>query len=675
MLVTSALPYANGDIHIGHLLEYIQTDIWVRFQRMGGNDVRYVCADDAHGTPVMLRASALGESPESLVARMKEEHLRDFDSFAISFDNYHSTHSEENRELAEMIYGRLKEGGFIEVREIEELYDPQEKIYLPDRYVRGTCPRCGAQDQYGDSCEACGSVYQARELKDPYSAVSGAKPEWRKTEHHFLRLAEQGDMLREWITGEVPDRMRPGETKPRLQRETRNKLDEWFKDGLRDWDISRNGPYFGFRIPGTDDKYFYVWLDAPIGYLASYRNLCAKEDSDFWDFMGSEDAEMYHFIGKDILYFHALFWPAMLRNSGLRMPTQVFAHGFLVVDGEKMSKSRGTFITARSYVEQGLNPEWLRYYFACKLNDRIEDVDLNLEDFVSRVNSDLVGKLANIPSRVTGFLMKQFGGKLAAPSDPWIEPDADEFAALYEGRKFSEAMSKAMRLAEEVNRRLERAKPWELVKDESRQDELAETCSEALRSFRALCVVLKPVLPMLVASAEQFLHVDPLRWSDLDTTLPEGHEVGKAPHLAKRINPKMIEALLEANRSEQGESQAPAQEEEGEEETVAAIGIADFAKVDLRVAEVLEAGDVAESRKLLRLRLDLGDRQKTVFAGIKQHWTPDELVGRQVVVVDNLEPRKMKFGTSEGMVIAATDTDGVHLLTPARKCRNGSKVS
>ena len=672
ILVSSALPYANGDIHIGHLLEYIQTDIWVRFQRMTGNETYFVCADDAHGTPVMLRASALGESPETLIDRMHGEHLRDFTDFGISFDNYHSTHSDDNRILSEMIYGRLKEAGLIEVREIEELFDPKEKIYLPDRYIRGTCPRCGAEDQYGDSCESCGSVYQPRDLKNFYSAVSGAEPEWRRTEHHFLRLGEQGEMLRQWITEEIPDRRRQGASKPRLQREARNKLDEWFKDGLKDWDISRNGPYFGFRIPGTEDKYFYVWLDAPIGYLASFRNLCDREGMGFDKFLQGEDTEMYHFIGKDILYFHALFWPAMLHNSGFRKPTQVFAHGFLMVNGGKMSKSRGTFITARSYIEQGLNPEWLRYYFASKLNDRIEDVDLNLGDFVNKVNSDLVGKLANIPSRVSGFLAERLQGRLASPGEPWIAPDRDGLAALYEDRKYVEVVSQAMRFAEEVNRRLERSKLWELGRDEGRRDELAAICTGALQAFRQLCVLLKPVIPAFVAKAEEFLGIEPLQWDDLGKPLPEGHAIGRAPHLAKRIAPKLINALIEANRSgPEGDGAGSGKKGGG----FSLVGIDEFAKIDMRVAEVKEAAAVPESRKLMRLVLDLGDEgQKTVFAGIQNEWSPEELVGMQVVVVNNLEPRRMKFGTSEGMVIAGTDDAGVHLLTPARRCRNGSRI-
>lgn len=680
ILVTSALPYANGDIHIGHLFEDIQADIWVRFQRLSGNEIHFVCADDAHGTPVMLRAAADGVPPEELIGRMREEHVRDYAAFGISFDNYHSTHSEENRALAEEIYGRLRDAGLVEVREVEQLFDPEEGIFLPDRYVRGQCPRCGAQDQYGDSCESCGAAYSTRELVGPRSAISGATPVWRKSDHHFLRLGEQGGMLREWIGSELPDPAGRGASLPRLQGEVRNKLDEWFRDGLRDWDISRDGPYFGFRIPGTEDKYFYVWLDAPIGYMASFRNLCDREGIDFDRFWRDGDGtELYHFIGKDILYFHALFWPAMLHNSGFRKPTRLFAHGFLMVDGEKMSKSRGTFITARSWIEQGLNPEWLRYYFAGKLNDRIEDANLGLDDFVNRVNSDLVGKLVNIPSRVAGFLAKHFAGELCAPDERWIEPDAARLGGLYEDRRFSELVFEVMRLAETVNARIEQARPWDLAKGEAGLPELRRVCSCALESFRVLCVLLKPILPSFAAAAEEFLRTGPLAWDDIGAPLAAGHRIGRYPHLMRRVDRKTINRLLEANRAPDAAAAAPkagkAQPEPKGQDTPKPIGIGEFAKVDMRVAEVLEAHEVDGSDRLLRLVLDVGDARKTVFAGIKGHHAPGDLVGRQVVVVNNLAPRKMRFGTSEGMVLTAGDDDEVRLLAPTGKCPNGSRIS
>ncbi len=672
ILVTNALPYANGDIHIGHLLEHIQSDTWVRFQRLMGNEVYYVCADDTHGTPVMLRASEKGISPEELIGQMHAEHVRDFEAFGISYDNYHTTHSEENRILAETIYGNLKKAGLIVIRDVEQLYDPKERMYLPDRYVRGVCPRCGAKDQYGDSCESCGAVYSPAELKEAYSVVSGTTPEWRKTDHHFIKLGGQGDMLRSWITEDIPDPMGgEGAVKPRIQKEARNKLDEWFKDGLRDWDISRNGPYFGFRIPDTEDKYFYVWLDAPIGYMASFRNYCDRNGVDFDLYWKSEESELYHFIGKDILYFHALFFPAMLHNSGFRRPTQIYAHGFLMVDGEKMSKSRGTFITARSYIEQGLNPEWLRYYLACKLSDRIEDVDLSLDDFISRVNSDLVGKLANIPSRVSGFLMKHFNGELVQPKDSWIKPDAHRIASLYEARRFSEVVPEVIRLAEEVNRRYDQCKPWEIAKEGIRLSELQEICSAALGAFRQICILLKPILPQFVAEAERFMGVEPLSWDDLAVPLPAGHKVGKAPHLMKRIERRMIDALLDANRIGR-----PAADGDSGGDVPEQVAIDDFARIDLRIADVKEAHDVPESSKLVRLLLDVGGTERTVFAGIKRDWKPEDLVGMQVVLVNNLAPRKMKFGTSEGMVIAAESESGeIQLLIPAGRCRSGSRVS
>lgn len=648
ILVTSALPYANGPIHIGHLLEHIQSDTWVRFMRMRGHEVHFVCADDAHGTPVMLLAESQGVKPEDLIAGTQREHEQDLAFFGVGYDCYHTTHSDENRELATGIYAKLQEAGRIAKRPVAQLYDPQRKQFLADRYIRGTCPRCGAEDQTGDNCEECAATYAATELGQPRSALSGAELEVRESEHYFFALSACGDFLKEWLSTAEPG---PGPG-PRLQKQAEKKLLEWFSDGLQDWDISRDAPYFGFEIPDAPGKYFYVWLDAPIGYLASFKKLCAERKLDFDAFLAADTTtEMYHFIGKDIMNFHGLFWPAMLREAGLRTPTRLFIHGFLTVDGMKMSKSKGTFITAGSYRELGYDPDWLRYYVMSKLNDRIEDVDLSLEDFIARVNSDLVGKVANIPSRVARLLASKCGGKLAAPGEPLLDFDAEEMALLYESRRYSEAAQKIMAQAEKVNRYLEQEKPWELGKDPERSEQLLRVCTAALNAFKDLALCLKPFMPRFAAAAEEYLACGPLMWSDLSQPLPAGHAPGKFKHLMKRITQADVDKLIAANRSGPPPDAAA---EQGE-----MIDIKDFAKLELKVAAVLEAEKVEGSDKLLRLRVSLGDAgERTIFAGIQQHVEPEQLRGRKIAVVANLKPRKMRFGTSEGMALAASGPDG-----------------
>ncbi len=712
ILVTNALPYANGDIHLGHLVGYIQADIWVRYQRMRGNQVHYVCADDTHGTPVMLRAEKEGLTPEQLIDRVHGEHSRDFRDFGVAFDNYHSTHSPENRWYAEDIYTRLRDGAkLIDTRSIEQFYDPAKEMFLPDRFIKGECPKCGAADQYGDNCEACGAAYAPTELKNPYSAVSGAKPELRTSEHYFFRLSDPQavEFLRGWTQGSTPDGSR------RLQQEAANKMKEWLGEAgenkLSDWDISRDAPYFGFEIPGAPGKYFYVWLDAPIGYFASFKNLAGKRgDIDVAAFTEAGPAaaagtELIHFIGKDILYFHALFWPAMLHFAGYRSPTQLCVNGFLTVDGAKMSKSRGTFITARSYIEQKLNPEWLRYYFAGKSNGTMEDVDLNLDDMIAKVNSDLVGKFVNIASRCAGFIAKRFDGKLAA-HDPAIGLDwnADEVAAAFEGRDYSRALRKIMEFADQANGYVNDNKPWELAKQEGQDARLHVVCSTAINIFKALTGLLKPVLPALAAQVEDFLAIAPISWADALAPLPAGHAIKPYSHLMTRIERKQVDALLEANRdslapaaAEAKPAKAAAKEASSEQrhaqhqahaaatETAQAsefapfISIDDFTKLDLRIAKIVSAEHVEGAAKLIKLMLDIGEPQpRQVFAGIKSAYDPATLVGRLTVMVANLAPRKMKFGMSEGMVLAASDTTGdnpgLFILSPDAGAQPGMRV-
>jgi len=680
LLVTSALPYANGDIHLGHLVEYIQTDIWVRFQKMQGHEAHYVCADDTHGTAIMLRADKEGITPEALIDRVWHAHKRDFDGFNISFDQYYSTHSQENRDLASGIYKKLVDAGLIEVRAIEQYFDPVKEMFLPDRFIKGACPKCGAIDQYGDNCEVCGTTYSPTDLKDPYSVVSGAKPIRKTSDHYFFKLGKQEAFLKQWTQSGT------------LQNEAANKMAEWFAAGLADWDISRDAPYFGFEIPDAPGKYFYVWLDAPVGYMASFKKYCAeyKLDFDAWWKAGS-DAELYHFIGKDILYFHALFWPAMLEAAGYRTPTKVFAHGFLTVNGQKMSKSRGTFITAQSYLDTGLNPEWLRYYFAAKLSDDMSDIDLNLEDFAARVNSDLVGKFVNIASRSAGFISKRFDGKLAAcPASPAIQAlqdRASEIAGYFDGREYSKAVREIMALADIANQYVNDEKPWEIAKQAGQEARLHEACTVALNLFRLLALYLKPVLPKLTEAVEGFLNIPALVWTDSQALLPAGHAIQPYSHLMTRVEMKQIEALVEANKQSLETPPAPArhaeaqvhQENKAVTEENAFINIDDFSKIDLRIARIANAEHVEGADKLLKLTLDLGTLgTRQVFAGIKSAYAPEALVGRLTVMVANLAPRKMKFGMSEGMVLAASDpegqTNGLFILSPDSGATPGMRV-
>jgi methionyl-tRNA synthetase len=676
ILVTSALPYANGPIHLGHMVEYIQTDIWVRFQKMQGHQCYYVCADDTHGTPIMLRAEKEGITPEQLIARISGEHQRDFAGFHVGFDNYYSTHSAETRHYAEDIYTKLKQAELIEARTIEQFYDPVKEMFLPDRFIKGECPKCHAKDQYGDSCEVCGTTYAPTDLINPYSAVSGAPPVRRQSEHYFFKLGAQADFLKEWT--------RSG----RLQAEAANKMGEWFEAGLSDWDISRDAPYFGFEIPGAPGKYFYVWLDAPIGYMGSFKNLCDKQGMDFDAFWNKDSgAELHHFIGKDILYFHALFWPAMLDAAGYRTPTKIAAHGFLTVDGQKMSKSRGTFITAESYLNQGLNPEWLRYYFAAKLNGSMEDIDLSFDDFVARVNSDIVGKFINIASRSANFITKHFEGELKLHNETFDMAGAQGSAALiaeaFDNRNYSEALRQSMKIADSVNEYFDKNQPWVLTKDSSKRDELQTVCSKCILSFRMLAVLLSPVLPGLGSRvAREFFGMDrDFLWKDIEA-LPE--RINPYQHLMTRIDPKQIEALVAANRVSLEPTPAPSRQRHGEHqvhtekkmEIAPTITIDDFTKIDLRIARIVQAEHVEGADKLLKLTLDLGeDQPRTVFAGIKSAYEPEQLQDRLTVVVANLAPRKMKFGLSEGMVLAAgPGGKEIWLLSPDNGAQAGMKV-
>ncbi|MFT3733996.1 MAG: methionine--tRNA ligase [Rhodocyclaceae bacterium] len=697
IFVTNALPYANGDIHLGHLVGYIQADIWVRFQRMCGNEVHYVCADDTHGAPVMLRAEKEGITPEALVTRVRVEHLRDFTDFGVAFDNYHSTHSEENRVLAEDIYRKLRAAGMIATRAIEQFYDPVKQMFLADRFIKGECPKCAAKDQYGDSCEVCGAAYAPTELKNPYSAVSGATPELRSSEHYFFKLSDPKAVafLREWTQSANADGAR------RMPPEASNKMREWIgnesENKLSDWDISRDAPYFGFEIPDAPGKYFYVWLDAPIGYLASFKNYLDRTGkADIADYIdpvraAAAGTEMVHFIGKDILYFHALFWPAMLHFAGLRTPNFLNVNGFLTVDGAKMSKSRGTFITARSYIEQKLNPEWLRYYFAAKLNSNIEDLDLSLDDFVAKVNSDLVGKFVNIASRCAGFISKRFEGKLAASDAAALAPFVAEetIAALtraFNDRDYSTGLREVMRLADVANVYVNDEKPWELAKDPAQVERLHRACSTALNQFRALTIMLKPVLPALAELVEAFFGVQAFVWSDLRTPLAAGHAINTYAHLMTRIERKQIDALIDANKESlvteapKAAAAAPvAAVVEAPAAEAAHISIDDFTKVDLRIAKIVAAEHVEGAAKLIKLSLDIGEAQpRQVFAGIKSAYDPALLVGRLTVMVANLAPRKMKFGMSEGMVLAASDESGevpgLFILSPDSGAQPGMRV-
>ena len=680
ILVTSALPYANGAIHLGHMVEHIQTDIWVRFQKMRGHDCHYVCADDTHGTPIMLRAEKEGITPEALIDRVHGEHLRDFTGFLIGYDNYYTTNSEENRHYAYDIYRKLKANGKIANRTIEQLYDPEKNMFLPDRFVKGECPKCAAKDQYGDSCEVCGATYSPTELKNPYSAVSGATPVLRESEHYFFRLGECEAFLRDWTRGHSV--LKDGRSQAHLQTESLNKMNEWIEGGLQDWDISRDAPYFGFEIPDAPGKYFYVWLDAPIGYMAAFKNLCDRTGLDFDAYFGQDSqAEMYHFIGKDIVYFHALFWPATLAFAGYRAPTGVFAHGFLTVDGQKMSKSRGTFITAQSYLDCGLNPEWMRYYIAAKLSSKIEDIDLSLDDFVARVNSDLVGKFINIASRAAGFITKRFDGKLAAtlPENSVLtdmQAAALPLAEAFEAREYAKALREVMVLADRVNAYVDANKPWELAKQEGQEARLHEVCTVLINAFRLLMTYLKPVLPKLAADVEGFLGIAPLTWQAADSLLLN-HTIQPYQHLMTRIDPKQIEALIEANKESieaVTDTAAPSTAPFADP-----ITIDDFAKLDLRIATVLDCKLIEGSDKLLHFTVDLGSETRTIFSGIRAAYAdPAALIGRKVVVVANLAPRKMRFGVSQGMILCASgvsDDSGLFLLDADQGAEAGMRIS
>ena len=676
LFVTTALPYANANFHIGHIMEYTQADIWVRFQRMQGSEVHFVCADDAHGAPIMIAAEKAGKSPQQFVADIASGRQKYLDGFHISFDNWHSTDGAENHELSKEIYKALRANELISVKTIEQFFDPQKSMFLPDRFIKGECPKCGAKDQYGDSCEVCGAVYTPTELKNPFSVLTGATPVMKSSEHYFFKLSDPRcvEFLEQWTQA-------PG----RLQPEVLNKIKEWFaKDedgngGLGDWDISRDAPYFGIEIPDAPGKYFYVWLDAPIGYLASLKNYFAKTGRDFDAFVKDESTEQIHFIGKDITYFHTLFWPAMLHFSGRKTPNHVYVHGFLTVNGgEKMSKSRGTGLDPLKYLSLGMNPEWLRYYLAAKLNSKVEDVDFNPDDFVARVNSDLVGKYINIASRAAGFLSKRFGGQLSA--DVGVEGltllDAlrahkGTIVELYETREFGKALREIMLLADRVNEYVDQNKPWELAKLEGKDQVLQDVCTVCIEAFRLLSIYLKPVLPALVAKVETFLQVAPMSFADADRTLG-GHRIGGYEHLMQRVDPKLLEALFEPP--------APPQVVPGGEALAPEIKIDDFAKVDLRIAKIVKAELVEGSDKLLRLTLDAGEgRLRNVFSGIRSAYQPEQLEGKLTVMVANLAPRKMKFGVSEGMVLAASHADekahpGIFVLEPCPGAQPGMRV-
>ncbi|MDC0663907.1 methionine--tRNA ligase [Marinobacter sp. SS21] len=665
ILVTSALPYANGPIHLGHLLEYIQTDIWARYQRMRGQNCYYVCADDAHGTAIMLRAEREGITSEALIDRIRQEHQDDFAGFHIRFDNYHSTHSEENREFSAYIYRRLQENDHIATRKITQAYDPEKEMFLADRFIKGTCPKCKSEDQYGDNCEVCGATYTPAELINPKSAVSGATPVEKESEHYFFRLPEFTDFLQNWT--------RSGTLQPQIA----NKLAEWLDAGLQEWDISRDAPYFGFEIPDAPGKYFYVWLDAPIGYLASFKNLCDREGIDFDHFWNANsEAEVYHFIGKDIINFHALFWPSMLHSAGYRTPSAVWAHGFVTVNGKKMSKSRGTFIMARTYLDH-LNPEYLRYYFAAKLASGVDDMDLNLEDFASRVNSDLVGKVVNIASRSAGFITKRFDGQLGAVTETdklKVFVDAgDEIAECYEAREFGRGMRRIMELADIANQYVNDEQPWVIAKQDGKDAQLQAICTNAINMFRLLMTYLAPVLPKTAEASAEFLD-SPLDWNNRGELL-ENHGIHKFKPLMNRVEMAQIEKMLEASKEQVPEQTAKPAAAANLEPVADEVEFGDFAKVDLRVAKIVKAEHVDGADKLLRLTLDIGHGERNVFAGIKSAYQPEQLEGRLTVMVANLKPRKMKFGLSEGMVLAAgPGGKEIFILSPDSGATPGMRI-
>jgi len=665
LFVTTALPYANAPFHIGHMMEYIQADIWVRFQRMQGHEVHFMGADDAHGAPIMLAAEGAGKSPEVFVAEIAKGRKQYLDGFHIGFDNWHSTHSAENTELSQDIYRKLKAAGLVYTKPVEQFYDPVKGIFLADRYIKGECPNCGAKDQYGDACENCGTVYTATELKNPYSTLSGAAPVLKSSEHHFFKLSDPKcrAFLKQWL--EAPGRLQP---------QVVNKAKEWLEGtgdkALADWDISRDPPYFGIRIPDIkEEKYLYVWLDAPIGYLASLKNYCAKKGLDFEKLLQDPKTEQIHFIGKDIIYFHTLFWPAMLKYAGkpYKVPDHVYVHGFITVSGDKMSKSRGTGISPLRYLEIGMNPEWLRYYIAARLNANVEDLDFNPDDFMARVNSDLVGKYVNIASRCAVFINRKFGGRLAAARQDFaFSAKAGEIASLYEQREFGKALREIMALADAANQLVDEQKPWELSKQPGAEQKLQEVCSVAINLFRLLTIYLKPVLPQTAAEAERFLNVAPLQWSDAGTQLAAGHRINEYRHLLNRVDEKQLDQLFDV---------ASVPQVAKEQAVSDTISIDDFNKLDLRVAKIARAEAVEGADKLLKLTLDMGDGTRTVIAGIKSAYAPEKLEGRLTVVVANLAPRKMKFGVSEGMVLAASgDGPGIVLVSPDAGAQPGMRV-
>jgi len=664
ILVTSALPYANGAIHLGHMLEYVQTDIWARFQRSQGHECYFAWADDAHGTPIMLRAQSEGITAEELIAKMNAEHQQDFTDFGLSFDNYSNTHNDSNRECVETIYNRLNEAGYIVKRSVSQFYDEEKGMFLPDRFIKGTCPKCKTEDQYGDNCEACGGTYSPTDLINPRSAVSGSVPVMRESEHYFVRLSEFEERLQKWMSS------------GRQQSGVVNKMQEWFEEGLRDWDISRDEPYFGFNIPGTDDKYFYVWVDAPIGYMSSFKELAERENLDFDDWWKPDtDTEMYNFVGKDIIYFHTLFWPAMLMGAGYRTPTAVYAHGFLTVDGAKMSKSRGTFIMARTYLNH-LNPDYLRYYYCARLGPGLADIDLSMDDFVSRVNSDMVGKVVNIASRCAGFIHKGADGQLAAtlPEPALYQQFIDQREAIatdFEARNYTSAIRRIMALADAGNRYIDEHKPWQLNKQEGQQDNVQAICTQGINLFRVLMTYLAPVVPFTAATAADFLGVSLYLWSDLDQPLLDV-PINTFQPLMTRVDPLKIEAMIEDSKEnlQATEEAAPALDLADE------ITIEDFLKVDLRIAKIIDAQAVPEADKLLQLTLDIGGETRNVFAGIKSAYEPADLIGRHTVMVANLKSRKMRFGVSEGMVLAAGPGGSeLFILSPDEGATPGTRVT
>lgn len=664
ILATSALLYANSSLHLGHILESVQTDIWVRFQKMFGNECHYICGSDAHGTPIMIQAEKLGISPEILVTNIAAEHQKDFAEFNIGFSHYHTTHSSENQQLVEDIFHRHVKENNVHQRNIQQFYDPEKQMFLPDRFIKGECPRCNAKDQYGDNCEVCGATYAPTDLKNPYSILSGAKPVEKESVHYFFKLQNFEKILRDWT--------RNGH----LQEQVTHKLDEWFTAGLQEWDISRDAPYFGFKIPGEDKKYFYCWLDAPVGYMASFKKYCEKNSTlsfnEYWD--NNSKTELYHFIGKDIMYFHALFWPAILHGAHYRTPTAIFTHGFLTIDGQKMSKSRGTFIKARTYLNH-LDPEYLRYYFAGKLNERIEDIDINFDDFIQRVNSDVVGKYVNIASRCASFLTKNFAGRL---SDHLPEPKlfeefskvGDEIAEKFDKLEYSQAIRLIMALADKANQYIDEKKPWSAIKDPARANEVQDICTMGINFFRLLTLYLKPVLPHTAQNVETFLQIAPLVWSDKNNPLLS-HTIKEYQPLAQRIEKKQIDAMKEDAKNVTEQTQQPTLEKKNY------ISIDDFAKIDLRIAKIVHAEHVEGAEKLLRLELDLGEDKRQVFAGIKSAYQPEDLIGKLTVMVANLEPRKMRFGISEGMVLAASSESGgkgLFILHPDAGAEPGMRV-